>query len=127
MPFGRPRSLSANNATAKPWRTGTAYALVGVGMWFAAGWLPLRLDAQRGGMFQGSADDPAIAYSTAPVDNVVDDLNRKLQDGLVRLTFEGRSGYLQSAIDALQLPLDSQLLLFSKIGRASCREKVYIS
>ena len=77
-------------------------------------WLPLRLDAQRGGMFLGSADDPAIAYSSAPVNNAVDDLNRKLEDGSARLTFEGRSGYLQSAIDALELPIDSQLLLFSK-------------
>ena len=29
-------------------------------------------------MFQGSANDPAIAYSTAPINNVVDDLNRRL-------------------------------------------------
>ena len=92
----------------------SACALVGVGMLCAAGWSPLRLDAQRGGMFLGSADDPAIAYATAPVNNVVDDLNRKLQDGSAGLTFEGRSGYLQSAIDALKLPVDSQLLVFSK-------------
>jgi hypothetical protein len=65
-------------------------------------------------MFLGSADDPAISYSTAPVNNVVDDLNRKLQDGSAELTFAGRSGYLQSAIDALTLPIDSQLLVFSK-------------
>src|SRR5688572_13856436 len=83
-------------------------------VWCATFWLPLRLDAQRGGMFLGSADDPAISYSSAPVSNAVDDLNRKLEDGSARLTFEGRSGYLQSAIDALELPIDSQLLLFSK-------------
>lgn len=76
--------------------------------------LPLRLDAQRGGMFLGSADDPAIAYATAPLDNVVDELNRRLESGAATLTFDGRSGYLQSVIDALQLPVDSQLLLFSK-------------
>src|SRR5688572_5872561 len=92
-----------------------ACVMVGVGMLlWAAGWRPLRLDAQRGGMFQGSADDPAISYSTAPVNNVVEQLNRKLQDGSAGLTFDGRSGYLQSAIDALQLPIDSQLLVFSK-------------
>src|SRR5688572_12849858 len=92
-----------------------ACVMVGVGMLlWAAGWRPLRLDAQRGGMFQGSADDPAISYSTAPVNNVVEQLNRKLLDGSAGLTFEGRSGYLQSAIDALQLPIDSQLLVFSK-------------
>ena len=80
----------------------------------AAGWAPLRLGAQRGGMFLGSVDDPAIAYSTARVNNVVNDLNRRLQDGSAELTFEGRSGYLQSVIDALKLPIDSQLLVFSK-------------
>jgi hypothetical protein len=91
-----------------------ASAAVGAAMWCAASWSPLRLEAQRGGQFMGSADDSAIAYSTAPVNNVVDDLNHKLQDGSVGLTFEGRSGYLQSVIDALKLPTDSQLLLFSK-------------
>ncbi len=78
-----------------------------------ASW-PGQLGAQRGGMFLGSPDDPAIAYSTAPVSNVVDDLNRRLDDGSARLTFDGRSGYLASALDALALPADSQLLLFSK-------------
>lgn len=65
-------------------------------------------------MFLGSADDPAIAYATAPISNVIDDLNRKLQEGSASLTFDGRSGYLASAIEALKLPIDSQLLVFSK-------------
>jgi hypothetical protein len=64
-------------------------------------------------MFLGSADDPAIRYATAPLSNVVDDLNRRLEDGSTRLTFEGRSGYLQSTLDALKLPSDSQLLVHS--------------
>lgn len=67
-------------------------------------------------MFLGSADDPAIAYSTAPLNNVVDDLNRRLQDGSAALTFEGRSGYLKSALEALRLPTDSQLLVFSQLS-----------
>ncbi len=91
-----------------------ACAVVGAGMLWAAACPPPPLEAQRGGMFLGSADDPAIQYSSAPLSNVVDDLNRRLQDGSVRLTFEGRGGYLRSAIDALRLPLDSQLLLYSK-------------
>jgi hypothetical protein len=91
-----------------------ACAAAGVWMVSAAGWPPLSLGAQRGGMFLGSANDPAIAYSTAPVNNVIDDLNRRVQDGSARLAFEGRSGYLQSVIDALKLPVDSQLLVFSK-------------
>ena len=78
---------------------------------------PLR--AQGGGAFHGSSEDPAIAYSTAPLNNVVVDLNRKLQDGTIRLTFEGRSGYLRSALEALQLPVDSQAARL--LRRTVCR------
>jgi hypothetical protein len=74
------------------------------------------LSAQRGNLFMGTADDDAIAYSTGPVSNVVDDLNHKLQDGSARLTFEGRSGYLGSLVEALALPADSQLLVFSQLS-----------
>lgn len=79
-----------------------------------AAWSSRPLRAQRGGMFLGSPDDPAIAYASAPVSNVVDDLNRRLRDGSARLTFAGRGGYLASALDALTVPADSQLLLYSK-------------
>jgi hypothetical protein len=89
-----------------------ACAAVAAGLSVAGALSPVH--AQRGGLFMGSADDPAIAYSTAPVSNVVDDLNRRIRDGSAVLRFEGRSGYLQSVLDALQLPVDSQLLLFSK-------------
>ena len=70
--------------------------------------------AQRGGMFQGSADDPAIAYSTAPLSNAVSRLEPKLRDGSVSLVYEGRSGYLRSALRALDIPVDSQALVFSQ-------------
>ena len=75
------------------------------------------MSAQRGGiggMFRGSIDDPAIRYSTAPLDNVVTRLTQKLQDGRARLTFEGRSGYLRSLLAALEVPVESQLLVFSQ-------------
>jgi hypothetical protein len=75
--------------------------------------LTATLSAQRAGMFRGSSEDPAIAYSTAPLNNVVADLNKQLQDGTRRLTFDRGSGYLQSALDALEIPVDSQLLVFS--------------
>jgi hypothetical protein len=71
------------------------------------------LRAQRGGMFRGSIDDPAIAYTKAPLANAVVDLNQKLADGTRQLTSNGRSGYLQAALDALQIPVDSQMLVFS--------------
>jgi hypothetical protein len=80
----------------------------------AAALTPLSVTAQRGGMFLGSADDPAIQYATTPLANVVDDLDRAIQDGSVRLSFDGRSGYLGSLLDALRLPADSQLLVYSQ-------------
>jgi hypothetical protein len=76
--------------------------------------VPASLVAQRGGMFQGSSEDPAIAYSTAPLNNAVTEINAKLRDGRAQLTFEGRSGYLRSALAALDIPIDSQALVFSQ-------------
>ena len=73
-----------------------------------------QLAAQRGGMFLGSANDPAIAYATAPLKNAVVDVNQKLQDGAIQLKFDGRSGYLQSALEALDIAVDSQVLVFSR-------------
>src|SRR5262245_28630266 len=65
-------------------------------------------------MFLGSAEDPAIAYSTAPLNNAVSKVNERLRDGGARLTFDGRSGYLRSALTALEIPIDSQALVFSQ-------------
>ena len=72
------------------------------------------VDAQRAGAFKGSSNDPAIRYSTTPLNNVVVDVNNKLQNGGVQFAFDRRSGFLQSALDALQIPVDSQLLVFSR-------------
>jgi hypothetical protein len=90
------------------WRTVPA-----LGLWLFVAWTSL--DAQRAGTFRGSIDDPAIRYSTTTtLNNVIVDVNRKLQDGSVQFTFDERSGFLRSALEALQLPLDSQLLVFSR-------------
>jgi len=70
--------------------------------------------AQHANAFRGSLDDPAIAYATRPLDNVVADVNRRLEDGSLRFSFDSRNGYLSSALDALRLPVDSQLLVFSR-------------
>ena len=71
------------------------------------------LDAQRAGSFMGSPEDPAIEYSTARLNNVVEEVNRRIQAGAVPLTFEGRGGFLRTALEALQIPVASQLLVFS--------------
>jgi hypothetical protein len=92
----------------RPRATAVAVALV---LLAACAW---SVSAQRGGMFQGSAEDPAIAYSTAPLDNAVSRVNSKLRNGSAQLTFDGRSGFLGSALRALDIPVDSQALVFSK-------------
>ena len=71
------------------------------------------VSAQRGGMYQGRADDPAINYLSGPLDNVVDTLNGRLASGEVQLSFDGRSGYLKSALAALGIASDTQMLVFS--------------
>ena len=43
-----------------------------------------RLDAQRSGAFRGSTEDPAIKYSSSPLNNVVVDVNRRIQDGSIQ-------------------------------------------
>ena len=70
--------------------------------------------AQRGGMFRGSADDPGIKYPSAAAQQrrrhaSID----KLEQGDSTLAFDGRSGYLRTALAALDIPVDSQMLVFS--------------
>ena len=89
-------------------RTSLTFGLV-----LVAGCLLTTLDAQRAGSFMGSPEDPAIKYSTAPLNNVVEEANRRIQSGAVPLTFDGRGGFLRSALEALQIPVDSQLLVFT--------------
>ena len=75
--------------------------------------MPAALRAQPGGMFRGSIEDPAIAYASAAVNNAVSEANARLAGGSVRLAFDGRSGYLRSALAALDISVDSQMLVFS--------------
>src|SRR6476620_8511165 len=62
----------------------------------------------------GLSCESAIKDSTASPNNVVVDVNRRLQSGELTFTFDEGSGYLQSALAALDLPIDSQLLVFSR-------------
>jgi hypothetical protein len=59
-------------------------------------------------------DDPAIAYATEPTTDPVADLNHEIETGKVRLRFDGEQGYLRSALDALGVPIESQMVVFSK-------------
>ena len=79
----------------------------------AAAAVATEVAGQRGGAFRASRDHPAIRYTDGPVDDAVAALNRRLAAGEVDLTFEGRSGYLRSVLDALAVPVESQVAVFS--------------
>ncbi|HYR43483.1 MAG TPA: hypothetical protein VER98_10700 [Terriglobia bacterium] len=57
---------------------------------------------------------PAIEYGIRPPWDPVANLVRDLQDNKVQLKFEGEDGYLRSLLDALKIPLESQMEVFSK-------------
>ena len=70
--------------------------------------------AELGGASLASPDHPAIEYATRPTNDAVAQLNRKIQDGQVQLKFEGVQGYLRSVLEALEIPIESQMVVFSK-------------
>jgi hypothetical protein len=63
--------------------------------------------------FTNWADHPAIAYhATGETHDPVAELNRRLKDGRVRLAYSGPSGYLRATLDALRVPVESQIAVF---------------
>jgi hypothetical protein len=64
----------------------------------------------------GVLTHPAIEYNTRPVDNPVSDLIRRIDKGSVRLEFDHDTGYLRSILSALDVPVESQMLVMSKTG-----------
>ena len=63
--------------------------------------------------FFGTRRDPAIDYDRPTLD-VVADLIRKVEDGTVALRDDGSGGFLRSVLEALQVPVSSQSVVFSK-------------
>jgi hypothetical protein len=66
-------------------------------------------------------DDESIRYSTRQADDPVERLNQKIARGEVKLVFDETHGYLRSVLQALNVPLESQLLVFSKTSFQSTR------
>src|ERR1700678_417040 len=69
-------------------------------------------------------DHPAIDYydySKHPAKDVVADLQRKLESGKIHLKFDGAKGYFPSVLEALHVPIESQMAVFSKSSRQSER------
>jgi hypothetical protein len=74
----------------------------------------LLLQAQRRDVFVESYKHPAIAYETGPIDNPVSRLNRRLESGELTMPFDQTTGYLRPVLESLNLPIESQVLVFSQ-------------
>ena len=69
--------------------------------------------------FFSSRQHPAIAYGDTQSTDIVGELARKVDEGAVRLRFDGKSGYLLSVLEALRIPIESQSVVFSKTSLQS--------
>ncbi|MGZ5965246.1 MAG: hypothetical protein ACXWKY_16820, partial [Caulobacteraceae bacterium] len=58
--------------------------------------------------------DAPIFYRTRELHDPVAELERKLQNGQARLVYDKDHGYLKSVLNLLQVPVNSQTLVFSK-------------
>lgn len=59
-------------------------------------------------------DRDPINYSTAEAHNAVERLQERLEHGKTKLSYEEGTGYLRSVLRELEVPVSSQMLVFSK-------------
>src|SRR5689334_15276414 len=66
------------------------------------------------GLFPGGNDHPVIQYATRGTRDAVAELGRDIQQGKIHLHFDEQHGYLASVLAALHVPVESQMLVYSK-------------
>jgi hypothetical protein len=66
-------------------------------------------------------DHPAIRYGEGTSTGAVERLNRRLQSSGAQLQFETQGGYLRSLLAALDIPVESQLAVYSKTSLQGIR------
>jgi hypothetical protein len=69
---------------------------------------------RRTGAFDQSINHPQIKYLTTDTDTAVDRLNAKLRDGSAKLVFDEKTGYLKSVLELLQVPVESQVMVYTQ-------------
>jgi hypothetical protein len=69
------------------------------------------------GVFSASLDHPAIEYTKRPMTDRVSELGRQIAEGKVQLEYDSAHGYLRSVLKLLNVPVESQMLVFSKTSR----------
>lgn len=74
----------------------------------------IAINGQRGGVFRESRDHPAIRYTSGATADPVTRLGEAVQRGDVELVFDDTTGYLHSILTALNVPIESQVTVFSQ-------------
>ena len=64
----------------------------------------------------GATTHPAIAYNTQPTHDLVAGLKQRIDDGTAEIAFDEATGYLRPVLNALHVPVESQMLVMSKTG-----------
>lgn len=59
-------------------------------------------------------DNPPILYSHSTPENCISQLQQRLDSGAAELSYQGEKGYLPALLKALGVPVESQMLVFSK-------------
>lgn len=97
----------------RPWRRGGLALLVAI-----AGMAAVDAHQRDGrGAWVGVLDEhPAIQYGLRPTRDAVSMLNQRLASGAASLTFDPADGYLRSLLSALDVPVESQMLVLSRTG-----------
>jgi hypothetical protein len=83
-------------------------AIVSAGLCLAA------VAAQTRDAFSGSFKDAAIEYGSRPLTDAVTRLERQLADGSTHLAFDQKRGYLPALLQALSVPVESQVAVYSQ-------------
>ena len=83
-------------------------------IWIAVIAVTLIAGGQLPDTFFDETSAPAVAYATEQPHDAIAQLNQKLAAGSTTLTHEPESGYLRSVLGALDIPVESQLAVFSK-------------
>jgi hypothetical protein len=76
---------------------------------------------QLGNTFDDLVREPSIGYFTSQPADPVARLKQRVESGDIQLAFDPVQGYLRPVLEALRLPIDSQILVYSKTSVQSVR------
>jgi hypothetical protein len=83
-------------------------------IWLAAVTTNIGAGGQLPDTFFDETSAPSVAYATQAPHDPIARLNEKLAAASTSLAYEPGSGYLRSVLSALDIPIESQLAVFSK-------------